>query len=350
MLDRISVPPTLSGADSRRPLRILSMDGGGSKGLNVIEVLLMLEARTSLPISDTFDMICGTSIGGATALAINRRTVDGTSAMLAALEDLPKSVWAHASHWCLLVKRQKVPQEKVDDWFTNYVVPITAAATLESKLAPPHEAPVHGGGRNPHCFMVSATQDVESNLQPFLIGNYTRTRRHRFQGANSCAEDSSWTVRDVARATSAAPTYFAPFVKDGTPYLDGALAANNPTMFAIVEAQATWPGRPIGTIVSLGTGRFTKTESISGAGAGITYWVSQMMELALSSTKTHQVTPSVPRGPSGAFNPDRHLSWQALPCDALRYALRSLCRTSRLSSRAVYWATTSRISASTHRW
>ena len=88
------------------------MDGGGSKGLNVVEVLQMLEAQTSLPISDTFDMICGTSIGGATALAINRRTAEGTPAMLACMEDLPKSVWAHASHWCLLVKRQQALAER----------------------------------------------------------------------------------------------------------------------------------------------------------------------------------------------------------------------------------------------
>ena len=56
-------------------------------------------------------------------------------------------------------------------------------------------------------------------------------------------------------ATSAAPLMF-PRCKwiHGMQMVDGGLVTNDPTIIAIREAQALWPGRPIGVIVSLGTG------------------------------------------------------------------------------------------------
>lgn len=58
----------------------------------------------------------------------------------------------------------------------------------------------------------------------------------------------------VARATTAAPTFFDPIAIDGVVYGDGGTGWNNPTTEAIAEAHALWPGREIGCIVSIGTG------------------------------------------------------------------------------------------------
>ena len=44
-------------------------------------------------------------------------------------------------------------------------------------------------------------------------------------------------VREAIRATTAAPTYFYPLVKEGLVHSDGALLANNPTAIAIHEAK-----------------------------------------------------------------------------------------------------------------
>ena len=61
-------------------------------------------------------------------------------------------------------------------------------------------------------------------------------------------------IWQVARATSAAPTYFLPIAIDDVKYGDGGTGWNNPTKEAIVEARNMWPDRPIGILISIGTG------------------------------------------------------------------------------------------------
>jgi hypothetical protein len=61
-------------------------------------------------------------------------------------------------------------------------------------------------------------------------------------------------IWQVARATSAAPTYFLPIDINGIRYGDGRIGWDNPTMEALSEANYVWPGRPITCVVSIGTG------------------------------------------------------------------------------------------------
>jgi patatin-like phospholipase/acyl hydrolase len=61
-------------------------------------------------------------------------------------------------------------------------------------------------------------------------------------------------IWQVARATSAAPTYFLPIAIDDVNYGDGGTGWNNPAKEAITEARNMWPDRPIGILISIGTG------------------------------------------------------------------------------------------------
>ena len=62
----------------KQGLRILSMDGGGMKGLATVQILKEIEKGTGKRIHELFDLICGTSTGGmlATALGIKLMTLD----------------------------------------------------------------------------------------------------------------------------------------------------------------------------------------------------------------------------------------------------------------------------------
>lgn len=51
--------------------KILSIDGGGIKGLYSASILARIEEKTGKKITDRFDMICGTSTGGLIALALS---------------------------------------------------------------------------------------------------------------------------------------------------------------------------------------------------------------------------------------------------------------------------------------
>src|SRR6201999_861573 len=62
---------------TRRPLRILAIDGGGIRGILPAMVLSDLERRTNRPIIDLFDLIVGTSTGGLVALALSCPDAEG---------------------------------------------------------------------------------------------------------------------------------------------------------------------------------------------------------------------------------------------------------------------------------
>ncbi|MEL7495719.1 MAG: patatin-like phospholipase family protein [Cyanobacteria bacterium J06554_11] len=52
--------------------KILSIDGGGIRGLIPAMVLAEIERRTEQPISESFDLIAGTSTGGILALGLSK--------------------------------------------------------------------------------------------------------------------------------------------------------------------------------------------------------------------------------------------------------------------------------------
>jgi len=61
-------------------------------------------------------------------------------------------------------------------------------------------------------------------------------------------------IWQVGMATSAAPTFFLPIEIGDVVYGDGGTGWNNPTKEAILEARHIWPTRPIGILISIGTG------------------------------------------------------------------------------------------------
>ncbi|CAI7658086.1 unnamed protein product [Penicillium crustosum] len=64
------------------------------------------------------------------------------------------------------------------------------------------------------------------------------------------------TIWEVARATSAAPTFFKPIKlgREGTEYIDAGFGYNNPCDKLIAEARNAFPGRSDLQILSIGTG------------------------------------------------------------------------------------------------
>jgi patatin-like phospholipase/acyl hydrolase len=92
---------------------------------------------------------------------------------------------------------------------------------------------------------------------------------------NDPAQD--FLVRQVARATSAAPSYFeVALARSSTkvdyPLIDGGVFANNPAMCAYAEARHKLPGLPSAenmAILSLGTGYVKKPYQYTTAKGGV---------------------------------------------------------------------------------
>jgi hypothetical protein len=103
--------------------------------------------------------------------------------------------------------------------------------------------------------------EFKTALTPLLVSSYDlQTQLPFFFKSHKIAADASynWLVRQIARATSAAPTYFPPFhlVRDNQDYalVDGGVFVNNPAMAAYVEARRLYPDAENVVVVSVGTG------------------------------------------------------------------------------------------------
>ena len=60
-----------------RPFRVLSLDGGGIRGVIPAAILSYMESATGQPVSSLFDLIVGTSTGGILALALSAPDAEG---------------------------------------------------------------------------------------------------------------------------------------------------------------------------------------------------------------------------------------------------------------------------------
>lgn len=186
---------------------MLAIDGGGSRGVIPAKILERIEAAIKRPIWQVFDFGAGVSTGGLVIMsALLRRTPPNE-----------------------LVKIYRTLASKI---FENRVIPIKehSARRLESELKE------HYGSlqmnrpddRSPYVF-VTAIRDHEPD--PFLLRNYDVVdQKMGFAG------ESDWPCSDAARATTAAPTYFTPFVSGEHHYSDGALGFDNPVVILFMEA------------------------------------------------------------------------------------------------------------------
>jgi predicted acylesterase/phospholipase RssA len=87
-------------------------------------------------------------------------------------------------------------------------------------------------------------------------------------------------IWEAARATTAAPTFFLPITINDIEYADGGTGFNNPAELAIDEAHNLWPNRPIGCLVSVGTG----LEDANQLGNDAKGFARKLLSMASTST------------------------------------------------------------------
>jgi uncharacterized protein len=223
-------------------VRILAIDGGGIRGLIPAVVLADLERRTGRRTAEMFDLIAGTSTGGILACGLTRPGENGAPAFTAAdLIGLYESEGPEIFHRSLVKRVESVEgyaDERYDDRGLN--------AALNRYL--------------------DGTRLSEAVTDLFVTAYEIERRQAFFFRSSRARTDPTYDFRfvDVARATSAAPTYFEPVrVSDGAgaasyALIDGGVFALNPAMCAYAELAATGRREDIDLVVSLGTGSHTR--------------------------------------------------------------------------------------------
>jgi predicted acylesterase/phospholipase RssA len=324
-----------------RGLRILSLDGGGMKGMAAVRLLRQLELRTGRPIHSLFDLICGTSTGALLAVALGLRKFSMNEA-----EKLYKVLGQQ------VFSRPNLNKEKDESWMEAFyrtfhsktqhvravVVGYKHDATVYETLLKEYCSFAH----DPRCLsdalIDTACLDVPkialvstlastSPAMPFVFRNYELPVALRDDREKICYHDgsSNHAVWQAVRASSAAIYYLDDFTCGGEKFQDGAVVANNPSVIALQEARALWPDAPIDVFVSIGTGSTPQLRRDRAISAFMDTG-NILIESATNVERAHEalatMTPLIPSLEYFRFNPvDSRCSMELDEIDPLKWAL-----------------------------
>uniref|UniRef100_A0A8B9Z4D1 phospholipase A2 n=1 Tax=Buteo japonicus TaxID=224669 RepID=A0A8B9Z4D1_9AVES len=219
--------------------RLLCLDGGGIRGLVLIQLLLAIEKAAGRPIREIFDWIAGTSTGGILALAIvHGKSMDYMRCLYFRMKDM--------------VFRGSRPYESepLDEFLKKEFGENTKMTDVQKPKV-----------------MVTGTLCDRQPAELHLFRNYPvpetkpSTEYKTSASFKPLTQPEDQLVWRAARCSGAAPTYFRPIGR----FLDGGLLANNPTLDAMTEIHEynktlikkgqRQQVRKLGLVVSLGTGK-----------------------------------------------------------------------------------------------
>lgn len=250
-------------------IRILSLDGGGVRGIILVRILMRIEQEVGKPISQIFDLIGGTSAGGMIATLLSIPDPENPTSPKYSAEDI-----LH-----LLLTRSS-------SLFTQNFLSFGGA--LGTKYT-----------RKGLKFLLKEFYS-DIKLQDSLVN----TAVFAYDIENEVIETlSSWSsseilVRDAVGATTAAPVYFPAYtIKPLQPtqnpsitqhpyksYIDGGVGVNDPSIMLWIEASQRFEGKNTFDILSLGTGDFKKkikTQKVKDG--GLLTWLKYFPRLVSSN-------------------------------------------------------------------
>ena len=268
-----------------KKITILSIDGGGIRGiipgviLSYIEDQLRDKEGSEVRLSDYFDLMAGTSTGGILTCMYVTPGEDGR----------PKFTATEAVDLYLKngAKIFSIPfGRRIINWF----------GLFEAKYP----------ARNIEQILREKLKDAKLSqaLKPCLITAYEIFQRKTIffnQVDTRKGITRDYLMRDIARSTSAAPTYFKPARIEsvfGAPLflVDGGMFANNPSMCAYAEARTLkfkeilkrddkpdYPNATEMLMVSIGTGSHGDPYPYSKAKKwGVIGWLAPIINILMS--------------------------------------------------------------------
>jgi uncharacterized protein len=211
-------------------MRVLSIDGGGIRGLIPALVLEELERRAERRVFELFDLIAGTSTGAILACALCAPDPLPAARVAALYEEEGPEIFSRS-----IFQRIRSADGLLDERYDSATLDGALARFLSdkrlSRTRPDLVVPAYDtAGPGPFFFKTTDARESPEDDFPLSV---------------------------VARASSAAPTYFEPSAVDGRALVDGGVFAANPAMSAFAEAVRFQPGAEV-VLLSLGTGERTR--------------------------------------------------------------------------------------------
>ncbi|KAJ9642435.1 hypothetical protein H2199_004816 [Coniosporium tulheliwenetii] len=233
---------------SQRPLRLLSLDGGGIRGLSSLIILqhIMSGVNASRAADDqlhpwqVFDMIGGTSTGGIIAIMLGRLRMNLDECEDAYLK-LSRRIFQPKRRFGMAAKAADFLQ--ANGRFDSKKLEEIIKECIRTKLD--EDALLKDADPRCKVFVCAARAN---NMEPALLRSYHHPKMAEVL-FNECK------IWEACRATSAATTFFDPitFGRYDQTFVDGAVLYNNPVQLVQREASHIWPGRKA-ILISIGTG------------------------------------------------------------------------------------------------
>ncbi len=208
------------------PFHILTLDGGGTRGIYTAQLLAKIEQAFQRRINTCFDLIAGTSTGAIIAGA--------------AVSDIPMADIVE-------LFETETPHIFQKRW---YRIPLFLSKYPSKKLAQVLAAhlPATPLGEIATPLMITSSEISRSNVYIFRSNYGSRD-------SESVPTDKEVSLRDAILASCAAPTFFAPKSLDNFLLADGGLWANNPSTIALTEVLSAFgKGAQEVRMLSIGTG------------------------------------------------------------------------------------------------
>lgn len=232
-----------------RPFRILSIDGGGIRGVFPAAFLAAIETRFlgGESVANHFDMIAGTSTGGIIALAL--------------------------AHGMTAQEALRIYTERGEHIFPRPVGVGKLTSLLRWLVKPKHDQSKLKDELL-RIFGDKVLDDARSRLViPSFEGRHGEPFIYKTPHHPDYQKDRHKKFAHVALHTTAAPSYYPGVEDDGYVMIDGGIWANNPVMNALVDALACFDvSREDIRILSLGTGEATFTVNEKARLGGVKDW------------------------------------------------------------------------------
>lgn len=268
-----------------KKIRILSLDGGGIRGiipgviLNYLEKKLQTLDNSTLKIGDYFDFIAGTSTGGILACTYLLPSLTGTA--------------KHSASEALNIYLK----EGGDIFHSDVLTKVRSGfGLLDEKY--------DDDALNENLQAIFKESLLSSLVKPCLITTYEITSRSAYFFNSADAKSDAiydFKVKDVARSTSAAPTYFEPAKIQSESgqtfyFIDGGMFANNPSLCAYAEVRKLkfselllrddkpdFPSAKDMLMISIGTGTVKKPYYYNELKtAGKLEWIQPIIDILMS--------------------------------------------------------------------
>jgi len=226
------------------PKRILALDGGGIRGVITLRILARIEEIVGSPLSEYFDLIGGTSTGSIIAAGLAHGWP--VAHLIELYDRLGESVF-QGNFLRRGLLRTKFPAE-----------PLRKALKAQFEDHPL-------GGKELRTGLAIMTKRLDTG-SPWVLHNNPKGKYFGPRTGSTSVPNRDYLLRDIVRASTAAPSYFEPEkirVATGVngAFVDGGASPhNNPSLQLLLLATLKGYGLewPLGAgnllIVSVGTG------------------------------------------------------------------------------------------------